>query len=435
MINNVSYAHEKRWGKALANLMTTALMSAALISCGGEGGGGASSDIPGGLGGDHPTMTNSGGFSSICASGNATAEQSYTLDRLFESLKLQRGIDSCAMAYREINNARIVNLRATGIMDVSVLSDLPQVEMMLLSGNLIDEVRELRDLPSLARLDLSHNPISNVPDLRSFSNLNTLNLAATAITSLNGIEGLSTVETLTMGQTAVTDWSRLAQLPKLSTIKLANLNKPESLATLPAGSFTALIIPDNGLTEITSIVEKMPNLKHLDVEENQLTSVNVVASLNQLEALVARDNKITSVSEGVLPATMRYLTLAANPIEDFGFLRQLRDVAVLDLSSTPLTTIDPIRHLFPKAVDMYLRDTRITALSFDGPMANWTYMEELDLSNTDISSLEPLKRVEASLTSFSAYGTPAIASKDAAACPTQDAPQAVQFFCVNGYSR
>lgn len=432
MIKNVSYGHEKKWGKALANLMTTALISVALIGCGGEGG--TSSDIPGGPGGD-PSIPSSEGFARICGSGTANAEQSYTIDQMFESLNLERGRHSCELAFDIANIRGVIDLSGTGIIDVSPLSGLPAVEKIFLSGNLIEDTSGLKDLVNLQVLDLADNPIQQIPDLRRLTKLNELSLAVTPITSLTGIEGLSNISTLTMSQTAVSDWSRLAQLPNLRTITLANLSKPESLATLTAGFFTALEIPDNGLTEIASIVEKIPNLKHLDVDENQLTSVNVVASLSKLEALKARDNNITNVPEGVLPSTMRHLSLAANPIEDFDFLRQLRDVAILDLSSTPLTTIDPIRHLFPEAAKMYLRDTKITTLTFDGPMAIWDYMDDLDLSNTPITSLAPLAKVKASLASFSAYGTPAMASKDANACPTSAGPYAVQFFCVNGYSR
>lgn len=435
MINNVSYGHEKKWGKALANLMTAALMSVALIGCGGEGGGGASNDIPPGPDTSDQEIPTAEGFSRICNSGTANAEQSYTIDRLFESLDLDRGYHTCDQAFSSANIRGRIDLSGTGIKDVSVLAGLTAVKDMDLSGNLIENVNRLRNLPSLEFLDLSYNPISKIPDLRPLDSLFQLNLSATAITTLDGIDGLDSLGLLSMGHTAVSDWSPLAQLPQLLAILLPSLDQPESLATLPADGYIALNISGNGVKDLAPFAAKFPALQFLIASENQLTSLQPLADLDQLRLLDVRDNKIDSIAPGVLPPFMRLLSLASNPIRDFAFTEQLQEVAILDFSSTGLSSIKPILPLMDKAEGVYLQDTPLSTLDIGLSVMVWSNLKELDLSNTPLTSLSPMTQVIArKLGDFAAYGTPAMASKDAAACPTQDAPDAVQFFCSNGYS-
>ena len=148
------------------------------------------------------------------------------------------------------------------IQDVSPLSELTQLDKLILKQDGITDVSPLKTLTNLSELDLSMNgAIKDVSAIKSMKKLTTLNVSSNAIENVDDIADLTKLQYLNISG------NKISALPDMS--------KLTELRTLLASA--------NELTDVTAIGQ-LKNLEALDLTKNSgLTDVKALAGLTHLD--------------------------------------------------------------------------------------------------------------------------------------------------------
>lgn len=186
--------------------------------------------------------------------------------------------------------------------------------------NFLDELpSKFSHLRNLTHLKLNSNQLTHLPkSFGKLQNLISLNLSSNYFNSYP--EPISDLENLRDLDLSYNDLSEVPEsIGKLTNLFKLNLCTNKLSRTLPQ-YFTKLI-----------------SLKRLDVRFNQLSNVDVLGSLPNLEVAYASKNNITTFSDKV--ESLRLLHFDRNPITNLHFENLLPLLTILDLSKAKITSI------------------------------------------------------------------------------------------------
>ena len=134
------------------------------------------------------------------------------------------------------------------------------------------------------------------------------------------------------------------------------LDKPAGeLAKADLEQVTELNLADYQLTEIPTGLERLTQLKWLNLFNNQLTSVMGLEKLTQLKELGLHYNKLTDVKGLEKLTQLTELTLDGNKLTDVKGLEKLTQLKKLSLGDTQLTNVKGLEKL-AKLEELYLQD-------------------------------------------------------------------------------
>lgn len=153
-------------------------------------------------------------------------------------------------------------IEGKSIKDLSPLSALTQLDILILKQDGITDVSALKTLVNLSQLDLSMNrAIKDVSSIKDMKKLSTLNLSSNAIENVDDIKDLTKLQYLNISG------NKISALPDMS--KLTDLR--------------TLLASDNKLTDVTP-VGQLKNLEALDLTKNSgITDVKALAGLTHLD--------------------------------------------------------------------------------------------------------------------------------------------------------
>ncbi len=308
------------------------------------------------------------------------------------------------------------NLRMLRAYDVSELSTMSegcyqtQLYSMYGLGNIpytLDTIVEATKLSALT--DLSQ--------ISSLTKLEQLSLCYTGITSLNGIENFPNLNKLDVANTALTDISALEKVPGLTYLSMNSLNveipeededhdhdhdhetsgdtsadtsadtssdassdtsseeekeeTPEEEEEREESKETEVEYNTTGLTnEDLTVLSKLPNLKYLDISNNNVTSLSALSSLKNI----------------------KYLSIATNPVESLAGVEGLTEMKLLHALDCSLTDISAVKG-FSKLESVYLSGNSITDISALSSATEVTYLDASDNKITDMSAVTGMTKL------------------------------------------
>ena len=176
-------------------------------------------------------------------------------------------------------------------------------------------------LKSVLSLDLSNRNLTSLQGIEYFTNLQELNLSGNALVDSSPLEKLQSLVTLNVGFNQFE--SVQFNLPKLEVLNIEEnrLSSIEFVRSLE--SLVALNIRGNRVADLSPL-EKSNQLHSLNIRGNQVKNLDVLKGKDQLMNLNARDNQLTSVEPILdLPLNER-LYLEGNAIIDFQALKEKR---------------------------------------------------------------------------------------------------------------
>lgn len=255
-----------------------------------------------------------------------------------------------------------LEVRMEGLESLPILSRLPQLRALILSGNKINgSLEALRHCPHLEELDLCQNSLTSLDGLRHLKYLSVLKATMNEISDAEDLAHLSMLRVLDLSKNRLTSVQLSAPvLAKLVLYRNA-IDSTSCLRQLP--SLTQLDLGRNKLTELDDISEWTPLLQKAFLYENRLVSLPEL-HLPLLTDLWVDNNQLEVLGPlGFLPSLERLqakhnrLRALAHPIAASPLLKTL-ELAFNNLDATDI----------PKAVSPLQRLTRLQLN--DNPLVN-----------------------------------------------------------------
>ena len=295
--------------------------------------------------------------------------------------------DDSKAAERILSKMKELDIRCSGITEISPLGSFTRVRILCLDNNQITDFSVLRSLTNLTTLYLSENRITDISFLGLLTHLKTLNLSENRITNISSLGSLTNLTALNLSHNRITNISSLGSLTNLTTLDLS-LNKITITDIRSLGSLTnlkTLNLSRNKITitDISSLafLGSLTNLTTLDLSQNKITNISSLGSLTHLTTLHLNSNQITDISSLGSLTHLTTLHLNSNQITDISSLGSLTNLIELYLRGNQITDFSVLRSLTNLTI-LCFDSYKIAPLSVSGELAE----KRLTLSTTPIDT-------------------------------------------------
>ena len=264
------------------------------------------------------------------------------------------------------------------LMDISLLSQVPTLEVVDLSWNLVSDVTPLADLP-LRELYLAGCPVEDYSPLKDL------------YPHLTG----RSFEIFDLAVPEDPDKTVTFPDPALEKKVREALGKPEGDITAgDAAKITRLDIqnewqpqiPDDVTVKDIRGLQYFINLRELDAGFNNISDLTPLSGLTELRKLNMGGNSVRDISVLAGLGNLEDLTLWGNSIRDISPLSGLTSLRSLHLGGIQIDDLSPLAGL-TKIDHLYLDGCGIEDIS---PLAGMTNMYRLSLPDNYITDLTPI---------------------------------------------
>jgi Leucine-rich repeat (LRR) protein len=203
---------------------------------------------------------------------------------------------------------------------------------------------------------------------------------------------LGIVTNLRLSFNQLTDVKGLEKLTQLKTLelyrnKLTNVNGLENLTNLET-----LNLQDNQLTSVKGL-EKLTQLKTLKVSNNQLTDVKGLEKLTQLKTLEVSNNQLTDVKGLEKLTQLENLELYRNKLTNVNGLEKLTQLEKLYLGGNQLTKLPEGMENLTQLKTLWLNDNKLTDVKGLEKLTQLKVLYLGDNQLTDVKGLEKLDQL------------------------------------------
>ena len=169
-----------------------------------------------------------------------------------------------------LSSLRYLNLQGTGVSDVSGLASLTSLQSLTLNGTGVSDVSGLSGLTALENLDLCHIGVSDVSCLSGLTSLQMLGLNGTGVSDVSGLSGLTSLLYLNLQGTGVSDVRGLSGLTSLLGLFLQGTGVSDVSGLSGLTSLKTLDLQGTGVSD------EQVNAFHQAREKAGLTACKVV---------------------------------------------------------------------------------------------------------------------------------------------------------------
>ena len=336
---------------------------------------------------------------------------------------------------------KVCDLSNNPISDISVLAKLPALEEIYLSGCPVTNLSPLKDanqlkniaaagtkiteLPQLSSrqlksLDLSRTKIESfsVPEseyslqvnlsktlVRDLSKLPThmtvVDLSDTRVSDLSALKDWSRIESLNLSNTAVTDLSSLPPMPTLRMLDLSGTQIKSIKGLEQLFNLEELKLSKTNIRDISPL-RSLFRLEKLHLDETNVVEISAIKGLQRLNFLSVAGTKVDNISALKPLDRLITLDLSKSSVSDLAPLQGKRFLNRLSIAETPVSSLEAIKDCY--AANRYdggikeinLANSKVTDLLWVEKL----HLNSLDISNTEIKSLEGMKQACQKLTAL-----------------------------------
>ena len=262
--------------------------------------------------------------------------------------------------------------------DISLLSQIPTLEAVDLSWNLVTDLRPLADL-SLTELYLQGNPIEDFTPIKElypkllgknfeYFEMKQPDNPSLVITFPDPVMEMKVRKALNIPQGDIT----AGDAAKVTRLDIGNEWQPQ--------------IPREVQVRDLAGIEHFISLRELHAGFNSIGDISPLAGLTELTGLDLGVNALSDIGALAGLTRLENLTLFGNGIEDISPLAGLTSLRSLHIGGIPLADLSPLAAL--TGIDhLYAGGCGIEDI---GTLAGMTNMHRLELSDNYIQDLSPL---------------------------------------------
>lgn len=280
-----------------------------------------------------------------------------------------------------------LGLQENKLTDLSQLSGLSGLQMLILSGNQIDSIAPLSGLTGLTSLSLSSTPISDLRPLIGLDRLTRLRLDDVTVSDLSPLTELPSLTDLYLGYSTLDLSAAMVTISELSGLRSLGLTRTglSDLGRLSGlTNMRNLSLSSNAISDVSPL-SGMTSLGFLDLGYNQVTDISALSRLTKLHDVTLTRNQIEDLSPLAAATSLTYLNASENRVEQLGPAGSLSHLTNAFLDRNRLTSIAALTGA-PLA-QIYLAGNEISDVS---PLSMVTPNAEVDVSDNQIRDLSPL---------------------------------------------
>lgn len=336
---------------------------------------------------------NAGTLSILCNSSNPTLEDFFQT----ANLTSVKSLSVRASSIEEINFSRLNNVTQLDLSENDLtefdFTNFTQLISLNLSYNYFQNFNGA--FSQLTALDMSHNSIESVTETNfKFKKIRHLNLSFNSITSITDFSS-ETVQNLDFSFNRLQTF-QFGTCTELSYLSLSSNN----ISVLDTDAFKmfpkleVLNLSDNLIEDLKEGTFKTPNLLKLNLKGNILVRLaqGCFEGLNRLQYLDLSDNKIVSLSPGVLqdlPGLVRLMVSGNRELnrgsQDLGLVLVTRRLQYVVAAATDQTKI-------PSSLTRSVRSLDLTSNHIEsvqcGDMDSYPLLTSLTLADNNLSYIE-----------------------------------------------
>lgn len=186
-----------------------------------------------------------------------------------------------------------LNLTNCGISNISALSALSNLKVLLLDDNSINDLTAVGKLPSLEELSLCRNAVTSLTAIGELKTLRILDVSYNSIETIAPIAKCTTLSELNVSDNKLTDIKAITSLVNLTSLKAAK----------------------NSIEDVSGI-EKCTKLEVFDLSNNKLVEIDGLANITTLTDINIDYNDVVEVPAFVSDCGLVNFSAAHNFLED-----------------------------------------------------------------------------------------------------------------------
>lgn len=301
--------------------------------------------------------------------------------RIFKKLKtfdIEDGrcdIDDLSV-FSELKDLEVINFHGPKITDLSPLKDLLKLKSFGIYGSCIADISPLSNLEFLEILSLNQANIKDITPITHLKNLKSLVLNKNEISDISILSNHSNLIQLDLSANKIEDVSALKHLNNLTNIGLSHNKIKEVSALKGKENLNYLNIQNNQINDI-SFLNDCIKLNWLIISDNPIQKIKPITELTELKTLQANNIKAIDLGKDIFQADLHYLHLADCNISDIQFLKNLKNLQVLNLNDNRISDVSVLSN-FPQLRNVLLKNNNVEK-PLPLPVSFYYILQELDL--------------------------------------------------------
>ena len=234
--------------------------------------------------------------------------------------------------------------------DLALLTQLPGLTRLSLSGCGLSTIEGLTGTPNLTYLDLSSNTVRNLSALSAMTGLKELYLQHNAVVDLNALSGLTGLENLDVSYNSISSLTPLVSCTSLTYLNAGN-NAISNLTGLDIMTgLSYLNLNSNKISDAT-ILGSCTNLTELHIAYNSLKNITMLSKLTRLEVLDFSHNSVYEIPFWPEGGPLRIIDGSYNEIKSVDTLWNMKELTYIYMDYNKITSLSNLMSM-PKLVQI-----------------------------------------------------------------------------------
>ncbi len=202
------------------------------------------------------------------------------------------------------------------------LKELPYLQRLYFSNNLIDNIEIVAEFPHLTHLNLDDNPrIKDYTPLQTCSTILELSLKNNKISALPSLASVRNLRMLSLERNSLETIDFLQENAQLLQLRLKH-NPIQALTPLKKLAKLEVLDLENTTRDQFPLFPELKRLKYLYLQNNQILQVEDLSTYPNLLYLDLRKNPLRSAPSIPPNARLKELKLPANLLKEKGLLQK-----------------------------------------------------------------------------------------------------------------
>lgn len=244
---------------------------------------------------------------------------------------------------RYFTGLRSLTLQNVSGMDFTVLSQIPSLENLDLSGCTISShsLEAIGSLTELKSLKLNTCALTDLTSLAALTKLEELDLANNSITDIGVLSLMLELETVSLANNPIGSIAGLATCSQLRSVDISNCSVVSLSSLSGKTQLQTLLAPNNQINDLSDLAG-CRSLSVLDVQSNFISDISVLAGLPTLAQFDGDHNQITEIPSFVKNAPLQRFSVNYNQISDLSGLSGLMYLNYVEADYNQIEDLMPL---------------------------------------------------------------------------------------------